>query len=66
MKALLKIADIIDGLTEWVGGLANWIVVIVILVGFFNVVARYLGRFVGTRLTSNVFIELQWYLFSLI
>jgi TRAP-type mannitol/chloroaromatic compound transport system permease small subunit len=66
MKALLKIADIIDDLTEWVGGLANWIVIIVILVGFFNVVARYLGRFVGTRLTSNVFIELQWYLFSLI
>jgi TRAP-type mannitol/chloroaromatic compound transport system permease small subunit len=66
MKALLKIADIIDDLTEWVGGLANWIVIIVILIGFFNVVARYLGRFVGTRLTSNVFIELQWYLFSLI
>jgi TRAP-type mannitol/chloroaromatic compound transport system permease small subunit len=66
MKALLRFAHWIDGLTERVGGLANWIVIIVIAVGFYNVVARYLGRFVGMRLSSNVFIELQWYLFSLI
>ncbi|MCK6628790.1 MAG: TRAP transporter small permease subunit [Anaerolineae bacterium] len=66
MKALLRFAHWIDGLTERVGGLANWIVIIVVVVGFYNVVARYLGRFVGVRLSSNVFIELQWYLFSLI
>lgn len=66
MKALLRFAHWIDGLTERVGGLANWIVIIVIVVGFYNVIARYLGRFVGVRLSSNVFIELQWYLFSLI
>lgn len=66
MKALLMFAHWIDGLTERVGGLANWIVIIVVVVGFYNVVARYLGRFVGMRLSSNVFIELQWYLFSLI
>lgn len=66
MKALLSFAHWIDGLTERVGGLANWIVIIVVVVGFYNVVARYLGRFVGMRLSSNVFIELQWYLFSLI
>lgn len=66
MKALLRFAHWIDGLTERVGGLANWIVIIVVVVGFYNVIARYLGRFVGMRLSSNVFIELQWYLFSLI
>ncbi|MBE7472762.1 MAG: C4-dicarboxylate ABC transporter substrate-binding protein [Anaerolineae bacterium] len=66
MKALLMFAHWIDGLTERVGGLANWIVIIVVVVGFYNVVARYLGRFVGMRLSSNIFIELQWYLFSLI
>lgn len=66
MKALLKFAYVIDRLTEAVGGLANWIVIITVLVGFYNVVARYVGRFVGVRLSSNVFIELQWYLFSLI
>ncbi|NJN98396.1 MAG: TRAP transporter small permease subunit [Anaerolineales bacterium] len=66
MKALLKFAALIDGLTERVGGLANWVVIIVIVVGFYNVVARFLGRYLGVRLSSNIFIELQWYLFSLI
>jgi TRAP-type mannitol/chloroaromatic compound transport system permease small subunit len=66
MKALLKFAEMIDRLTEWVGALANWVVIIVVIIGFYNVAARYLGRFVGLRLSSNVFIELQWYLFSLI
>lgn len=66
MKALLKFADLVDGLTERVGGLANLIVIIVIVVGFYNVVARFVGRYIGVRLSSNVFIELQWYLFSLI
>ncbi|MFN8455793.1 MAG: TRAP transporter small permease subunit [Anaerolineae bacterium] len=66
MRILLKVADYIDGLTERLGGVANWIVVITVAVGFYNVVARYLGRYLGVRLSSNVFIELQWYLFSLI
>jgi TRAP-type mannitol/chloroaromatic compound transport system permease small subunit len=66
LRNLLKIAGFIDGITERVGGLANWIVIITIAVGFYNVAARYLGRYIGVRLSSNVFIELQWYLFSLI
>ncbi|MCL4299272.1 MAG: TRAP transporter small permease subunit [Anaerolineae bacterium] len=66
MQALLKFAHFIDRLTETIGGLANWIVIITVVIGFYNVVARYMGRFVGARLSSNVFIELQWYLFSLI
>lgn len=66
MRGLLKVAGFIDGITERIGGLANWIVIITIVVGFYNVVARYVGRYVGVRLSSNVFIELQWYLFSLI
>lgn len=66
MKTLLTFSDFIDNLTERIGGLANWIVIITVAVGFYNVVARYIGRFVGIRLSSNVFIELQWYLFSLI
>lgn len=36
-----------------------------IAVGFYNVIARYIGRFIEVKLTSNLFIELQWYLFSL-
>lgn len=37
-----------------------------ILVGAFNALARYLGRFTGIDLSSNAYLELQWYLFSLV
>ncbi len=66
MRGLLKVAGFIDSITERIGGVANWIVMITVVVGFYNVVARYTGRYLGVRLSSNVFIELQWYLFSLI
>lgn len=65
MKLLLRFSDSVDGLVEWIGSLTRFIVILTILVGFVNVVLRYLGRFAGQRLTSNAFIETQWYLFSL-
>ena len=37
-----------------------------ILIGFLNVVLRYIGRYIGRQLTSNVFVETQWYLFSIL
>ncbi|HEY9622335.1 MAG TPA: TRAP transporter small permease subunit [Crinalium sp.] len=66
IRALLKIAQFIDRITDTVGNLSNWLVLLTIAVGFYNVLARYIGRFIGLKLSSNVFIELQWYLFSLI
>jgi len=66
LKKLLKISRAIDNLTNKLGWLINWLVLMVIGVGFFNVIARYLGRFIGVQLSSNALIELQWYLFSLI
>jgi TRAP-type mannitol/chloroaromatic compound transport system permease small subunit len=66
IRALLHVAHLIDRLTNIVGNLSNWLVILVIAVGFYNVLARYIGRFIGLKLSSNVFIELQWYLFSLI
>lgn len=35
-------------------------------VGIYNVFARFIGRYIGVNLTSNLFIELQWYLYSLV
>ena len=32
--------------------------------GAFNAVARYLGKSIGLNLSSNAYIEAQWYLFS--
>ncbi|MBL1208414.1 MAG: TRAP transporter small permease subunit [Geminocystis sp. GBBB08] len=65
MQKLLKISQIIDNFTDKLGWLSNWLVLLTVSVGFFNVVARYVGRFVGTQLSSNALLELQWYLFSL-
>jgi TRAP-type mannitol/chloroaromatic compound transport system permease small subunit len=66
MGALLKLSRLIDILTEGIGKLSNWLVLLVILIGFYNVLGRYIGRFIGVKLASNSFIELQWYIFSLI
>ncbi|NJK36620.1 MAG: TRAP transporter small permease subunit [Oscillatoriales cyanobacterium RM2_1_1] len=65
LQKLLRLSQRIDSFTDQLGQLANWLVLITLGVGFYNVMARYIGRFVGVSLSSNIFIELQWYLFSL-
>lgn len=66
VRSLLKFSRAIDNLSEKLGWLADWLVLLTIGVGFYNVIARFLGRFVGKQLSSNAFIELQWYLFSIL
>lgn len=66
MQALLRVSSGIDAVIEWIGRQMVWIVTLMIAIGFLNVVARYIGRFVGLRLTSNAIIELQWYMFSVL
>lgn len=56
----------VDAVSEWTGRAVRWLVAVMVVVGAFNAVARYLGRWTGTSLSSNVYIELQWYLFSLV
>lgn len=56
----------IDRLSEGLGAVSMYLVIVTLVIGFANVLLRYVGRFVGVRLTSNLFIELQWYLYSLI
>lgn len=65
IRNLLKLSQAIDRVTEAIGGLSTWLIMLTIAVGFYNVVARYIGRLVGLKLSSNALIELQWYLFSL-
>lgn len=66
MKLLLSWSRRIDRLTSAVGRSASWLVLAMVLLGAFNSVGRYLGRFLGANLSSNAYIELQWYMFSLI
>lgn len=66
MKRWLAFARKIDRLNGWIGRAVYWLALIMVLVGSFNAVARYLGRYIGMNLSSNAYIELQWYMFSLI
>ena len=66
MRSLLRVAHAIDALTEWLGWLSTLLVLVTIAVGFYNVLARYIGRYIGVTLASNFYIEAQWYLYSLV
>ncbi|MBX2997438.1 MAG: TRAP transporter small permease subunit [Caldilineaceae bacterium] len=66
MPVLLKFVQIVDAISERLGSLITLTVVATVAVGFYNVVARYLGRFIGMQLSSNTFIELQWYMYSVV
>lgn len=61
-----KLSRAIDRFSDLWGSLATFLIVLMIVFGAYNAVARYVGRFVGLNLSSNVYLELQWYLFSLI
>ncbi|MCB1044624.1 MAG: TRAP transporter small permease subunit [Acidobacteria bacterium] len=56
----------IDTCTEKIGRTTSWLTLAMVLFGAFNAIARYLGRSLGMHLSSNLYIELQWYLFSAI
>ncbi len=66
MNGLLRVSRAIDSLTERIGNVLPYLVIVMIGTGFYNVVARYLGRFLGVRLTSNAAIEIQWYMYSVL
>jgi len=59
MEALLKGARLIDGLSERIGQLISWLVLIAVVVSTSNALIRY-----AFNIGSNAFLELQWYLFA--
>ena len=65
MRALLKLAQVIDRLNERVGQVLYWLGLIMILFGVYNASVRYLGSFIGRNLSSNAYLDAQWYLFGL-
>ena len=66
MKRLLLLSRLIDSLSDRVGRGVSWLALAMVLLGAFNAVARWLSRFVGHDLSSNAYLEGQWYLFSLL
>lgn len=64
MTRLLAISAGIDRFTDKLGAAVSYGVLLMVLVGSFNAVARYSGRYLGVNLSSNGLVDLQWYLFS--
>ena len=61
MNALLALSRAIDAATERIGRLVYWLVLIVVLISAANAVVRKLFNY-----SSNAYLEVQWYLFSVI
>jgi TRAP-type mannitol/chloroaromatic compound transport system permease small subunit len=61
MNSLLMVSRAIDALNERVGRIVLWLVLVMVLVSAGNAVSRYL-----LNISSNAFLELQWYLFALV
>jgi len=66
MQTLLRIGGMIDRFNQRVGTAISWLVLIMTLVGVYNAVTRKLSQTIGVDLSSNSYIEAQWYMFSLI
>jgi TRAP-type mannitol/chloroaromatic compound transport system permease small subunit len=66
MGPLLAFARGIDRVNDAVYAAIRWLTLAMILLGAFNALARYLTKYTGLNLASNAYIDLQWYMFSLI
>jgi TRAP-type mannitol/chloroaromatic compound transport system permease small subunit len=66
MSALLRLARAVDALNRTIGRLAAWLTLGMVLMGAWNALARHFDRAAGGGLSSNAFVEGQWYLFSLV
>jgi TRAP-type mannitol/chloroaromatic compound transport system permease small subunit len=66
MQTLRSLAGAIDRLNTRLGSILRWLALLMLLMGAYNAVARYLTRYTGMTLSSNALNEAQWYLFSLI
>lgn len=66
MRILKRLSAAIDTLNDRIGSAIRWLALIMVLVGAFNAIARYLTRYTGVALSSNAYLDLQWYFFSLI
>ena len=61
MKLLLRLSRAIDWLNERIGRLVYWLVLAAVLISSANALSRYMFH-----LTSNGWLEMQWYLFAAI
>ncbi|MGH8751038.1 MAG: TRAP transporter small permease subunit [Burkholderiales bacterium] len=61
MKFLLGLSRLIDALNERTGRAVRWLVLVAVIISSGNALSRY-----AFNLSSNAWLEVQWYLFSAI
>jgi len=61
LNALLALSRAIDALTERIGRFVYWLILVVVLISAANATVRKAFNY-----SSNSYLEIQWYLFSLI
>ncbi len=66
MDRWLRFARRVDRFSEGTGRIVYWLTLLMVAVGSFNAIVRYLDKYTGLGLSSNTYIELQWYLFGLV
>ena len=66
MKKWISLSNHIDRFNQATAILTRWSIIFMLGIGAWNVIGRYLGVTIGYNLSSNILIEAQWYLFSLI
>jgi TRAP-type mannitol/chloroaromatic compound transport system permease small subunit len=59
-------ADRIDALNRQAARVGRWALLLMLALGTWNVVGRYVGLAVGRNLSSNALIEGQWHLFDML
>jgi TRAP-type mannitol/chloroaromatic compound transport system permease small subunit len=65
LKALLRVARVIDALNERIGRFTAWIVLATVLLSAFGAIVRYGDKYIGTSLSRNEYNEGQWYLYAI-
>ena len=66
MRTALHLSKCIDALNRFIGRGMAWATLVMVLIGAFNALARTVERQLGLELSSNAYLEAQWYLFSLV
>lgn len=66
MQTLLRLSRWIDALNEKIGRFTSWLVLLMVVLGVWNVVGRYGGYMLRQNLSSNALLESQWYIFDLV
>jgi len=66
MQQLLRLADAIDRFQDRVGRVLYWLTLLMVVIGGYNAIVRYLDKYTGMTLSSNTYLELQWYLFAIL